>query len=149
MRILTFAPFNSHTDEIFEDLKILKVRDVIKMHQLRLVFDFLHGRLPSDLISLFRLSSDVHQNQVLTSSVNSLLYVPAVGTTTYGVDSIRYHCPKLWNELFRSGSIQVKDAREKNCRIRLSKIKNIYNFTNALKRHFIYQYSVEDDFLWY
>ena len=44
VRILTFAPFNSHTDEIFEDLKILKVRDVIKMHQLRLVFDFLHGR---------------------------------------------------------------------------------------------------------
>ena len=67
----------------------------------------------------------------------------------YGVDSIRYHCPKLWNELFRIGSIRGKDAREKNCRIRLSKIKNIYNFTNALKRHFIYQYSVEDGFLWH
>ena len=52
VRILTFAPFNSHTDGIFEDLRILRVRDVIKMHQLRLVFDFLHGRLPSDLMSL-------------------------------------------------------------------------------------------------
>ena len=39
VRILTFSPFNSHTHDIFKDLRILKVRDVIEMHQLKLVFE--------------------------------------------------------------------------------------------------------------
>ena len=31
-RILTFSSFNSHTDDIFKDIGILKVTDVIEMH---------------------------------------------------------------------------------------------------------------------
>ena len=65
IRILTFSPFNSHTGDLFKKLKILKVRDVIKMHQLKVAFDFLNNRLPSDLMSLFELASDVHPNHVL------------------------------------------------------------------------------------
>ena len=37
-------------NDIFRELGILKVRDVIKVHQLKLVYDFLNGRLPSDLM---------------------------------------------------------------------------------------------------
>ena len=149
IRILTFSPFNSHTNELFRDLKILKVRDVIKLYQLKLVYDFLNNRLPSDLMSLFRRSSDVHQTQVLNSSVNNHLYIPRIRTSTYGNKSIRYHCAKLWNEVFKNGSIQVKDIREKHSHIQLENMKNVFSFTNALKRHFIYHYSVEDEFIYY
>ena len=38
IRILTFADFNSHTDDIFKDLKIIKVRDIIKMQQLKVAY---------------------------------------------------------------------------------------------------------------
>ena len=37
VRILKFAPFNSHTNQLFIDLKFLKVKDIINTHQLKLV----------------------------------------------------------------------------------------------------------------
>ena len=83
----------------------------------------------------------------MNSSVNNLLYIPQVITTTYGIKSIKYHCAKLWNEFFKTGKIQVKDAQEKNSHISLSKIRSVHNFKNAVKKHFIHQYSVEDAFI--
>ena len=56
---MTFAPFNSHTNDLFIELGIIKVRDIISMTQLSLVYDFLNECLPSDLMSLFTLSSDI------------------------------------------------------------------------------------------
>ncbi len=138
-------------NDTFKKLNIFKVRDVIKMNQLRLVYDFLNSQLPDDLMSLFRLSRDVHQNLELNSSVNYLIHIPTIHTTTYGNQSIRYRCAKLWNEVFKNGFIRVKDKKEKNNHILLSSIKNTFNFKNALKKHVTYMYSVEDneDFLFY
>ena len=104
VRIMTFAPFNSHTNDLFIELGIIKVRDIISMTQLSLVYDFLNECLPNDLMSLFSLSSNVHTvPRELNSSVNRLLYIPKVKTTTYGLDSIRYHCATLWNKMFKTG----------------------------------------------
>ena len=55
---MTFAPFNSNTDQSFIDLRLLKVREVIKMNQLKVVYDFYDKKLPDDLMSLFVLSSN-------------------------------------------------------------------------------------------
>ena len=99
---MTFAPFNSHTNQIFIDLQLIKVRDLIAMSQLKLVYDFLNDRLPTDLMSLFRLSSDVHTTfRRLKSTINKLIYIPNFKTITYGKDSLRYQCAKLWNDTRR------------------------------------------------
>ena len=110
---MTFSDFTAHTNDIFKELKIIKVKDVIKMHQLRVSFDFLNNLLPSDLMSLFQRSSDVHPNLDLNSSVNNLLYIPHINTTTYGNKSIKYYFVRLWNEFFKSGKLQVKGVQEK------------------------------------
>ena len=74
---MSFAAFNSHSNELFIDLELIKVRDLISMYQLKLVYDFHNDRLPSDLMSLFTLSKDVHtQSRELNSAVNNLLYIP-------------------------------------------------------------------------
>ena len=117
------------------------------MHQLRVSFDFLNNLLPSDLMSLFQRSSDVHPNLDLNSSINNLLYIPHINRTTYGNKSIKYHCAKLWNEFFKAGKIQVKGMQEKNSHISLNKIRSVHNFKNAIKKHFIHQYSVKDAFI--
>ena len=144
VRLLTFAPYNSHTNQLFIDLGLLKVKEVIKVHQLKLVYDFHKNQLPDDLMGLFKLVNEVHStNQLLRSAANILLYIPAIKTTSYGHQSIRFHCAKLWNELFKTGSISV-DA-DCNNNIALSKINNIQNLTNALKRHFKYEYSLNKD----
>ena len=92
---------------------------------------------------LFQLSSDVRTNTFdsLNSIDKKLLYIPKFNTITYGKQSLRYICPKLWNETFKTGVIRVNNIKEKN--IPVSKIKTIHNFKNALKRHYLFTYSFE------
>ena len=88
------------------------------MSQLKIVYDFQNSCLPTDLMSLFQLSSDVHTtHRELNSTVNNLLYIPKAKTTTYGLQSIRYQCPKLWNEVFKKGFIQVDNDKKKQYKI--------------------------------
>ena len=92
---MTFAPFNSNTDQSFIHLCLLKVNEVIQTNQLKVVYDFYDKKLPEDLMSLFVLSSNVHStNQVLNSALNNLIHIPRFDTMTYGRNSIKYHCAK-------------------------------------------------------
>ena len=128
LRILTFAPYNSNVDQTFIDLKLLKVREIIKIHQLKVVYDFHDKVLPDDLMGLFRLSTNVHStNQILNSALNNLIHIPRINTVTYGNHSIRYHCAQLWNQMFRSGSFNI-DSNKVNdiilCKVPLLQEKN-------------------------
>ena len=58
MRIIHFAPFNSHTNHMFFDNKLFK----ICMEQLKLVFVFKNKNLPIELLDLFKLSSDINSH---------------------------------------------------------------------------------------
>jgi hypothetical protein len=133
IRILTFAPFNSHvTNQTFIDLKLLKIRDIIKFYQLKLIYDFQCTSLPTDLMHLFQLSGEVRTNAIasLNSIDKKLLYIPKFNTITYGKQSLRYLCPKLWNETFKTGRIQVNTIKEKNITV---SIKTIHNFNKFAK----------------
>ena len=144
IRILTFSPYDSHvSNQTFIDLKFLVVRDVIKFFQLKLVYDFQCTILPTDLMELFQLSCEIRTDTFgsLNSIDKKLLYIPKFNTITYGKESLRYVCPFLWNETFKTGTIVVNDDKKKN--IPVSKIKTVYNFKNALKRHYLYRYSIE------
>ena len=144
VRIMTFAPFNSNTDQSFIDLGLLKVREVIKLNQLKVVYDFYDKKLPDDLMSLFILSSNVHStNQALNSAINNLIHIPSFGTVTYGKNSIKFYCAQLWNNMFPSGFIQI-NADHKND-VHLTKINSVHYFKKLLKKHFLYKYAVADD----
>ena len=130
------------------DLGLLKVRDLISLSQLKLVYDFQNFRLPSDLMDLFKLSRDVHTtHRELNSTVNHLLHIPKANTTTYGLKSIRYQCPKLWNNVFKKGSLQVDE--DKNNNIKLSDIKTKKGFNNVLKKYFLHSYNIEPEIIFY
>ena len=143
---MAFSPFNSNSNDLFIDLGLVKVRDLIVMSQLKLVYDFLNNRLPIDLRSLFRLASDVHTTtRELKSVANNLIYIPGFKTITYGKDSLRYQCAKLWNKLFKTGDILINtDERKK-----LTKIRSIKGFTETLKKHFLHSYTIELDTIYY
>ena len=118
------------------------------MSHLKLIYDFLNVLLPIDLMSLFRLSRDVHTTpRVLNSTVNNLIYIPSFNTVTYGKDSLKYRCAKLWNDTFKTGSLQIDADKGKN--VTLSKIRNSNGFKKSLKKHFLYSYTVESDFFYY
>ena len=141
LRIMTFAPYISNVDQSFLDLKLLKVRDVIKTQQLKVAYDFHDKSLPDDLMGLFRLSTNVHTtNQTLNSALNNLIHIPKIKTVTYGNNSIRYHCAKLWNQMFRTGSFRI-DSNPENDE-KLCKVNSIHYFKKKLKQHFLYEYSL-------
>jgi len=140
LRIMTFAPYNCSANPIFIDLKLLKVREIIKLHHLRLAYDFQYKQLPDDLMPLFRLSSDVHlTNLVLKSAVNRHFFIPPIKTKAYGFQSIRYSCAKLWNSIVKSGSIKINGNCSDN--LQLSMIKSPHHFKNVIKKHYLYEYS--------
>ena len=108
------------------------------MNQLKVVYDFYDKKLPDDLMTLFVLSSNVHStNLTLNSALNNLIHIPGFTTVTYGKNSIKYHCAKLWNDMFPTGLIQF----EKDSQIHLSKINSIHYFKKKLKKHFLYKYA--------
>ena len=122
------------------DLSLLKVRDLISLSQLKIVYDFHNSCLPSDLMTLFQLSSDVHTtHRELNSSGNNRLYIPKAKTSTYGLQSLRYQCPKLWNEVFKKGFIQVDN--DKKSIIKISDIRSKKGFNNVLKKYFLHSYT--------
>ena len=97
---------------------MVKVRELISLNQLKIVYDFTQNSLPSDLMNLFNFSSDVHTApRELNSIVNKLIYIPRVKTTTYGIDSIRYHCAALWNKYFKKGEINIDDDKKNNVKV--------------------------------
>ena len=137
---MTFSPWNSSTNHLFIQLNLLKVREIIKLNHLKLVYDFQCQHLPLNLMSLFTLSKDVHTtNLMLNSSINNLLFIPTIETKTYGNQSIRYHCAKLWNDTFKTGSLQITELKHEQ----ISLINSIHQFKNILKKHYLYQYYLE------
>ena len=108
---MTFSDSKSHTNPLFIDLKLLKVRDIIKSQHLKLVYELFKNVLPDYLHSLFDLSRDIHDlhglfdlsrdihttNLELKSAQKYLLYIPSIKTVTYGNKSIKYHCAELGN----------------------------------------------------
>ena len=95
---MTFSGFRSHTNHLFIKHKILKVREIIKLQQLQLPFNFLNNSLPSDLKTIFKLNVDVHSH-----GTKQLFLVPRVDTSAYGINSMKYYCPNLWNNIWKYG----------------------------------------------
>ena len=140
VRIMTFAPFNSHTNQIFINLKLLKVKDLISISHLRLVYNFLNERLPTDLMNLFVLRSDVDTtSREMRSKVNRLIYMPSFKTITYGKDSIRYRCAQLWNATFKTGVLNVDNV----LKVSLDNITTVKVLTTLLKKYFLYSYTAQ------
>ena len=115
---------------------IISFRDVVKLHQLKLVFEFLNNALPTNLQNLFTLSSDIHSYET-----NRLLHIPSISTSTYGINSIRYKVPVLWNNLFKRG-VTVDNNLTNN--VSIDQIHNVYQFKRLFKKHFSYNYTLEE-----
>ena len=143
VRILNFAPFNSPTNRFFIDMKLLKVRDIINVHQLKLAYDYFTNNLPWELTNLFSLSSEMHTTHMhLNSARKNLFHISKINTETYGNKSIKHHCALLWNETFKNGiSINGNPLENKSPSV----IKNSHHLIRILKSHYLYKYSLENE----
>jgi len=138
LRIMTFSDFNSHTTSLFFNLKLLKIRDIIKIQQLKLVHGFYNNLLPIELQSLFVLNSDIHDHATRSVS-RHLLHIPRIFTSTFGNKSIKYTGPVLWNFIAENG-ISIDNDIDNN--ISIDQIRNGFHLVRTLKKHFMFEYSL-------
>ena len=128
VRILNFSLFNSHTNELFADNNILKFKDIIQIEQIKLVFEFKNKNLPTELLDLFNLNSNVHSH--FTRNVaNEGLHVPQIYSTNFVEKSLRYSAVITWNDF-------VKHHNE------INNIKTIGVLKKYLKNKFLSAYKV-------
>ena len=97
--IINHAPFNSHTNNLFEENKLLKPDDIIKFEQLKLVFLFKNGDLPKELNTLFKLNINTYNTR---NASKGGLSIPKINTTSFGIRSLRYSASVTWNECIKS-----------------------------------------------
>ena len=127
MRIVTFSDFNSHTNPLFTDLKILKVDDVIKLNLLKFIYEFKHDLLPSEISNIFEYNTDIH-NYNTRSTINQGLFIHVIVSTKYGTKSIKYQGPLLWNDLSKI----IPSINEAH---------TLTSFKNIIKKHFLPVYN--------
>ena len=140
LRIMNFSPFNSHTNNLFLDDKILKLEDIIKIQQMKLVFDFKNDNLPEDLSKMFTLNSDINSYNT-RNAFNKGMYIHRVNTKTFGINSLKYTAPLTWNTILKNNksinsinSIHSLNKIKKNTFFHFTLIKP-YNYTLKYLHH--------------
>ena len=95
------------------------------MQQLKLLYEFLDNSLPADLKEMFKLKNDIHSRQT-----RQPFYIPAVNSSTYGINSIRYSVPKLYYDTFKINSIAFD--------------KGVNNIVRSNSQYFAIQTSIKE-----
>ena len=127
IRIINFAPFNSHTLKLFANNKLIKLENIITSTSLKLVFDFKINILPLELMSLFQQAREI-RNHGTRGALNDALFVPRIVSTNYGIRSLKYSAPLIWNEFSRSYPV-------------VCHFKHSRGLLSFLKNHFISMYN--------
>ena len=83
---MTFSDFGCHTNNLYIQHEILKVREIIKLHQIKLLYRFVDKVLPSDLRQLFTLIDEIHTHHTRQVPTHQCM-VLTLNTSMYGINS--------------------------------------------------------------
>ena len=124
MRILTFSKYNEHTNPIFASLKLLKIDDLMQFQILKFIFQFYEKKLPSNLGDLFQINASIH---CYSTRQSQSLHIPKVNTSHYGISSLKYKGPFIWNNFVQNNDL-------------LDNLSSLFSFKKMLKENFINKY---------
>jgi hypothetical protein len=95
MRIITLSSYNAHTEPIFKQLNILKLKDICTLHELKFCYKLENKMLPSYFNSgIFTKNSQDHS--YLTRNSNNF-QIP-IHRHSFVKKSIRYRIPHTFND---------------------------------------------------
>ncbi len=67
VRIVSISKFNAHTEPIFKTLKLLKVKDILKLQELKFYYKYEHNKLPYYLAKLpLNMNTSIHNYETRT-----------------------------------------------------------------------------------
>ena len=92
IRILTFAPFDAHTNPLFSKLGIIKVEDVIVIQKLLFMLEVQERTVPAEISKLFQINDTIHNHETRSSH---LFHILKAVTSRFGLKSLQCSCPIL------------------------------------------------------
>ena len=123
LRIITYSPYNAHSNKIFLDLKLIKIPDLFTSQVVQFLFQWFNKSLPGCLQDLFKFSNSIHHHN---TRYPNKCFIPHVNTQHYGISSLYYNGPYAWNDL--QNKIDFKEC------------KSIYSMKNRLKDYYLGKY---------
>ena len=67
IRIISLSKYNAHTEPIFKKLNLLKVKDILKLQELKFYYKFKNNKLPFNLQMLpMNCNTDIHDHATRT-----------------------------------------------------------------------------------
>lgn len=97
VRLITFSDYRAHSNPLFHDLNILKIKDLVKFQTCILMHDYHHDKLPKVFKMYFSSTSTKHKYNTRFSSKDN--YSLPLVKTNYGKFNIRFAGAALWNSL--------------------------------------------------
>jgi len=97
VRIMTFSHYNAHTNQLFYNLKILKLPDITFLQTALFMFDYYSGNLPETFSNFFTQVHNLHHYN--TRLASKLTYTLPRARTNYGKLNIKFSGVKCWNSI--------------------------------------------------
>ena len=135
LRILNFKEFNSPSLPLYIENKVFKLDDIVRLRNCLFIYDFINGSLPNCFQDYFLSLSDVYSTYETRSSKLGALFVPAVNTTTYGINSIIYKSIQCWNYITNTYKIDLTKLTRVKVKKVLLKILNDEMLSSMNEKH--------------
>ena len=113
IRIINFAYYNASRNLLYNNFKILKLSDNIKLLNFMYVHDSLEGTLLFARNNVFIFSHNLHNYNTRGSILNKIV-LPRVRTKVYGLKSINYESSLVWNNLVSKFGDKTLHLKTKN-----------------------------------
>ena len=112
VRIINFADFKAHNEQLFKKLDILNFKGNIISQNCLFVYDYLKGNLPNSFVDTFRRIDETYP-KITRSAVKGQLTIPTYRTTRYGLKYIYKRCIDSWNMITSEiNKSKKKDPRQ-------------------------------------
>ena len=99
IRSICNVDYNSHTNDLFIRLKIIKFNDVYKLEVLKFMYKYINKSLPPNLQCMFTYVTDVHSRDTRNSTQKR--FRPLLRGLRIHENSLLYNGPCLWNDLHK------------------------------------------------
>ena len=100
IRTITFSKPDEHSEPLFKELEILKLTDLVTLHNALFMYHYYYNLLPSSFENFFQTVASVHSYNTRLAS-KSTYYINTI-KTNYGKFNIRFAAVKVWNHLDES-----------------------------------------------
>ena len=96
IRIISGAKYNEHTNDLFKNLKLIKLHDLYRMQVAKYMFSLQKGTLPITLIKRLTYNTDIHHHN--TRNVQNP-HIAQRRTNSIASKSLRHKGPEIWYQL--------------------------------------------------